>query len=336
MEYWEKISDELSPWIDQDLNKTVVDLFAGCGGLSLGFESLGFKTIGYEMDEDASNTYNKNLLGKCYNVKLSLETEYPAADVVIGGPPCQPFSVGGKQLGLKDSRDGFPIFIDAVIKLNPEIFMFENVRGMMYKNKKYLLEIIHQLQNLGYKISYSVLNAKYHGVAQNRERLIVIGAKSKEINIPKKRNKIVTVGEALGPLFFQFGEDSKYLTKSMDKYILKYEIASKCVNPRDLYSDRPARTLTCRNLAGSTGDMHRIRLKDGRRRKITIREAARLQSFPDWFEFTGAESKQFKQIGNAVAPYFAKSISTHIKNYFSGRHNYGSNEVGYSYQTKLF
>jgi len=95
---------KLKTWIDTDLNKTVVDLFAGCGGLSLGFEANGYKTIGYEMDEHASNTYNQNLIGECFTEKLTVESKYPKADIVIGGPPCQPFSVGGKQLGLKDSR----------------------------------------------------------------------------------------------------------------------------------------------------------------------------------------------------------------------------------------
>ena len=99
-------------------------------------------------------------------------------------------------------------------------------------------------------------------------------------------------------------------------YIAKYEKASKCVNPRDLYLEKPARTLTCRNLAGSTGDMHRIRLKDGRRRRITVREAARLQSFPDWFEFLGTETNKFNQIGNSVAPYFSFHLAKSIKYYF--------------------
>ncbi len=316
MEYWEEINQKLQPWIDTDLNKTVVDLFAGCGGLSLGFEANGFKTIGYEMDENAAKTYAKNLLGECFHQKLTVETEYPKADIVIGGPPCQPFSVGGKQLGLKDSRDGFPIFLSAIRQMDPEVLLFENVRGMLYKNKWYLKEVIGELEQLGYFVSYELLNAKDYEVPQNRERVIVLGTKNKN-RLPKKINRKVTAGEALGELAFQFDENSKFFTKSMDEYVAKYEKASNCINPRDLYLNRPARTLTCRNLAGATGDMHRVRLKDGRRRRITVREAARLQSFPDWFEFVGTETNQYNQIGNAVAPYFAYHLASNVKDYLT-------------------
>lgn len=314
MEYWDEINGKLKPWVDDNLDMTVLDLFAGCGGLSLGFEANGFKTIGYEMDENATNTYNHNLLGECFNEKLSIETVYPNADIVIGGPPCQPFSVGGKQLGLKDSRDGFPIFLSAVEQLKPSFLLFENVRGMLYKNKWYLKEVISELERLGYHVDYALLNAKNFEVPQNRERVIVLGSRNK-IKLPRKVNRKITAGQALGELASGFDENSKFLTESMDKYVANYEKASKCVNPRDLYLDRPARTLTCRNLAGATGDMHRVRLEDGRRRRITVREAARLQSFPDWFEFKGSETNQYNQIGNAVAPNFAYHLAKNMKDY---------------------
>ncbi|MCI5145340.1 MAG: DNA cytosine methyltransferase, partial [Candidatus Electrothrix sp. AR3] len=166
MEYWEKINNELTPWVDTALNQTVIDLFAGCGGLSLGFEAHGFKTIGYEMDKNAAKTYNHNLIGDCVNETLTVDSTYPAADIVIGGPPCQPFSVGGKQLGLKDSRDGFPIFLSAIKQLEPEFFLFENVRGMLYKNKWYLEEVVQELGKLGYSINYALLNAVHYEVPQ--------------------------------------------------------------------------------------------------------------------------------------------------------------------------
>lgn len=313
MEYWQEINKKLIPWVDTSLNKTVLDLFAGCGGLSLGFEANGFKTIGYEMDENAAKTYNRNLRGTCICKTLTADCLYPKADILIGWPPCQPFSVGGKQLGLQDARDGFPVFLSAIKQLVPEVVMFENVRGMLYKNKWYLEEVITSIEGLGYHMQYALFNAVDYEVPQNRERVIVIGAK-KQIGLPKKLKRKITAGQSLGELAFQHDDRSRFLNDSMDKYVASYEKASKCVNPRDLHLDKPARTLTCRNLAGATGDMQRIKLNDGRRRRLTVREAARLQSFPDWFEFSGNETQQYNQIGNAVAPYLAQ----HIKNYLIG------------------
>ena len=268
MEYVRYINELLQPKITE--KELVLDLFAGCGGLSLGFESVGFKTVGYEMNEAAAETYRKNLKGDCYATKLDLSFEYPSASIIIGGPPCQPFSVGGYQKGMEDARDGFPIFIDAVKKLQPKVFVFENVRGLLYSNKWYFNLVIQELLKLGYIIDYKLLNAVYHGVPQNRERLFVVGHRSSFV-FPKIEQKKTTVGEAIGDLMFTTPPESKFFNASMDTYVAKYEKASSCINPRDLYPNKPARTLTCRNLAGATGDMQRVRLKDGRRRRVLIR-----------------------------------------------------------------
>ena len=310
MSYVEFINNILTPKILE--REVVLDLFAGCGGLSLGFEALGYETIGFEIDQQAVETYNRNLSNNCYNVKLDLDFDYPEAHIVIGGPPCQPFSVGGDQKGHNDTRNGFPIFIDAIRKLRPRIFLFENVRGLLYSNKWYLKQIIEELEDLGYIIEPKLLNAVHFGVPQNRERLFVIGHKS-QFQFPKKHNKKVTVSEAIGDLMYIASENSKFLTPSQDEYIARYERASFCITPRDLHPNKPARTLTCRNLAAATGDMHRIRLQDGRRRRLTVREAARLQSFPDWFQFSGNETSQYYQIGNAVAPLLAYQLAESVK-----------------------
>ncbi len=312
LNYVKKINQELKIPPASDL--TVLDLFAGCGGLALGFEAVGFATIGFEKDKDAVATYSLNLEGQCYETELTRQTEYPKAQVIIGGPPCQPFSVGGHQRGIEDDRNGFPIFLAAIKQVQPEIVLFENVRGLLYTNKWYFEEITREIARLGYIVDYALLNALDYGVPQNRERLFVIGHKGK-FTFPAPEKKRFTVAEAIGDLMITVPPESKFLTSSMDEYVKKYEVASKCINPRDLYPDKPARTLTCRNIAAPTGDMHRVKLTDGRRRRLLLREAARLQSFPDWFEFTGNETSQFYQIGNAVPPMLAKHLANSVKTY---------------------
>lgn len=324
MEYCDVLNTELArPKSDGPL---VVDLFAGCGGLALGFEAAGFKTVGFEMDSDAADSYRKNLSGDCHEVFLTPVTELPDAPVVIGGPPCQPFSVGGKQNGLKDARDGFPAFLGAVERLQPDLWIFENVRGMMYRNKGYFEIIQQELEALGYIVEVRLLNAVNFGVPQNRERVICIGHRG-SFDWPSPLPSRVSAGEALGELAAQVPSDAKMLTPSMDQYIARYEAASKCANPRDLHLDRPARTLTTRNLYGATSDMHRIKLSDGRRRMLTIREAARLQSFPDWFEFVGSEGSVMKQVGNSVAPLFAKSLATSVQRYLASDRRLSADQV---------
>ena len=304
----------------------VVDLFAGCGGLALGFEAAGFETVGFEMDADAAATYRHNLEGDCHEVFLTPETDLPAAPIVMGGPPCQPFSAAGKQSGLEDSRDGFPAFLGAVKRLQPELCLFENVRGMMYRNKDYFLAIQRALADLGYVVEVRLLNAVNFGVPQNRERVICVGHRG-SFDWPTEQAVRVSAGEALGPLANHVPSDAKFLTPSMDAYIARYEEASKCVTPRDLHLDRPARTLTTRNLSGATSDMHRIRLPDGRRRMLQVREAARLQSFPDWFEFFGTESSAMKQIGNSVAPLFAKQLALAARRYLESTTRLSAEDV---------
>ena len=231
-------------------------------------------------------------------------------------------------MGLKDSRDGFPIFISAVKRVQPEIWVFENVRWVLYSNRLYFDQILEALKALNYVIEVRLVNAVNYGVPQNRERVIVVGHRGEFRFFPKETNRL-TAGEALGELMFQAPPESKFLTPSMDEYVAKYERASFCIRPRDLYPDQPARTLTCRNLAGATGDMHRIRLPDGRRRRLFIREAARLQSFPDWFEFIGGETSQFNQIGNAVAPLLAWHLAGSVKEYLATTKRLTSGEILY-------
>lgn len=294
-----------------------LDLFAGCGGLALGFEVAGFRTIGFEMDADAAKTYAKNLHGECRQIFLEPGLDLAdGADIIIGGPPCQPFSVGGLQEGSKDARDGFPVFLDAVRRYQPKLALFENVRGMMYSNRHYLEQIIAKLESLGYIVDDQLLNAVHYGVPQRRERLVVVAHKG-GWEFPKPENFCYNAGDAVGGFLDALPERPKFLTASMDKYVAKYERASKCVRPRDLHLDEPSRTVTCRNLNGATGDMLRVKLDDGRRRRLTVREGARLQSFPDWFKFEGNEGSQYNQVGNAVPPLMARALGLAVARYLA-------------------
>ena len=312
-EFSKKIDLLLKPQIRE--KAVVLDLFAGCGGLSLGFEAAGFRTIGYEMVEAAVETYNRNLKGRCYNQFLEVGFKYPESeqiDIIIGGPPCQPFSRFGNQMGIDDARDGFPVFIDAVRRIRPRVFLFENVANILGRHKWYLDLIVSELRKLGYVVEYQIVNAVDYGVPQNRERLICVGHQA-VFHFPVKEHLRTTVEDAIGDLMYRFDERSKFLTPEQERYIAIYEEKSHCVTPRDLHPDRPARTITCRNLAGATSDMQRVKLVDGRRRRIEVREAARLQSFPDWFEFCGTETRQFYQIGNAVPPLLAYKLAMALK-----------------------
>jgi DNA (cytosine-5)-methyltransferase 1 len=185
---------------------------------------------------------------------------------------------------------------------------------MLYKNKHYLDGIIAQLQNLDYIVEYKLLNSVDFGVPQRRERLFVIAHRGQwQFPIPGKQQ--FTAGDALKDLLETIPPNPKFLTKSMDAYVAKYERASSCIRPRDLHLNEPSRTVTCRNLNGATGDMLRVNLNDGRRRRLMPREGARLQSFPDWFEFAGSEGSQFNQIGNAVPPLLGKAVAKAVLDY---------------------
>lgn len=257
-------------------------------------------------------TYNSNLAGNCSEFTLELgDPPYEkgeTADILMGGPPCQPFSQIGYQRGHRDLRDGFPIFLDAVNRLRPRLAIIENVRGLLFRNKDYLRATCKELERFGYVVDVRLIDTSIYGVPQKRQRVVVVASRTGWAWPEPVIDEPVTVGMALGELARQVTDESRFLTASMDHYIASYEAASKCITPRDLHLDQPSRTVTCRNLGAATSDMLRIRLKDGRRRMLHLREGARLMSFPDWFTFNGNPYEQAEQIGNAVAPLLSLAL----------------------------
>jgi DNA (cytosine-5)-methyltransferase 1 len=325
-------SDEWVEWLNSTLARpnipigapVVIDLFAGCGGLALGFEAAGMMTRGFEMKPEAVQTYNLNLGKHCTETMLSIGQPEGSADIIIGGPPCQPFSQIGYQRGTRDPRDGFPIFLDAVNRIRPKIAIIENVRGLLFRNRDYLRLVMAELERFGYAVDVRLLKAVDFGVPQKRERVVIVASMVGWEWPEPIVDEPVTAGLALGNLASQVVHESRFLTKSMDEYVAAYEKASSCIRPRDLHLDSPSRTVTCRNLGGATADMLRVVLSDGRRRMLHIREGARLQSFPDWFEFTGSAYEQAEQIGNAVPPLLGYALARQAYKFLENSHMAGT------------
>ncbi|WP_022935203.1 DNA (cytosine-5-)-methyltransferase [Mesomycoplasma moatsii] len=194
----------------------ILDLFCGAGGLSNGLEkNKNFKTVlAVDFDSNAAETFKKNfknteiLVGDITkkNIKdmIIQKSKEKKVNMIVGGPPCQGFSLKGKNLGLNDPRNFLFIeFIEIVEKLQPEIIIIENVKNMFYScNGFFIKEIEKKFNKLGYILNCDVLNAKDYGVPQNRERTIIIGSKSNIISFPEKKSKIVTVKDAIFDLAY--------------------------------------------------------------------------------------------------------------------------------------
>jgi len=294
----------------------VLDLFAGCGGFSLGFQQAGFDIAGFvEWWQPAITTFLKNHpdaihLGNDIT-KIPDETfrELKSkVDIIVGGPPCQGFSMCGKR-DPKDKRNSlYKEFLRAVRVIEPKIVVMENVQGLLsmkLEDKFVIDKIVEDFIQLDYFVSYKVLTASNYGVAQNRKRLILIACKLDLFPHPK--NNIKTVIEAISNisqetnahLFFNTTQE----IQEKISHLKQGEKLSRNFNfsRQRLFTNKPSIT---------TKPIFIHPIKD---RFLTPRELARLQSFPDSFEFSGTKTSMVKQIGNAVPPLLAQAIAQKIR-----------------------
>lgn len=342
----------------------VADLFAGVGGLSLGFEQAGYDiTFAVEFDKDIAAAYEKNHAGTTvYNTDISkldpqaLKKRHGKIDVVVGGPPCQGFSQKGKRLSVKDDRNFlFRQYVRFVDVLRPKFFVIENVPNIVTTANGYFKrEIIKEFSELGYVVKADVFDVSDYGVPQQRRRAVFIGELGEnKVRFPRPVGKRVTVNDAISdmpPLESGEGVDiatyrapasnayqrlmrkgvcggvrnhqatahskialtrMRMIPKGMGKEVLPPEHRTKSIYSGTwcrLIEDDVAATITTRFDTPSSGRF----THPTQNRCITVREAARLQSFPDSFVFYGTKTSQMKQVGNAVPPLFATAIAKEI------------------------
>jgi DNA (cytosine-5)-methyltransferase 1 len=333
--------NSVTPYVDYN----VLELFAGAGGLALGLEKAGLKCVALnEIDKWACQTLRENrpnwniLEG---DVKSFDFTKYRnKVKIVTGGFPCQSFSYAGKRLGFQDARGTlFYEFARVVKEVNPPICIGENVKGLLSHDKgKTLKGMISILDEIGYKVApIQILKAINYKVPQKRERLILVGIRKDidiEFNYPKPHNQIYTLSDALkkGSLYnsdVPQSKGSEYPQHKKDvldlvppkgywrdlpldiqkDYMGKsfYLGGGKTGMARRIGWDEPSLTLTCSPAQKQTERCH-----PDETRPFTVREYARIQTFPDNWKFAGSISQQYKQIGNAVPCNLGKEVGYSI------------------------
>lgn len=346
----EVIEDEVSNFVEPESDYSVLELFAGAGGLAVGMEKAGLKCIALnEIDKWACQTLRKNrpnwnvLEGDVKNFDFS---EYHGkVEVVTGGFPCQAFSYAGKKLGLNDARGTlFYEFARVVQEVNPPICVGENVRGLLSHEKgKTLQGMITILDEIGYNVvPVQVLKAVNYKVPQKRERLILVGVRKDiaiEYEYPKPHKKIYNLVDALkkGDLFDSdvpksagstYPESKKKILnmippkgywRNLPVEIQKefmggsfYLGGGKTGMARRIGWDEPCLTLTCSPAQKQTERCH-----PDETRPFTIREYARIQTFPDDWKFEGSIAQQYKQIGNAVPVNLGKEVGYSVVNFLN-------------------
>jgi DNA (cytosine-5)-methyltransferase 1 len=289
-----------------------VDIFCGCGGMSEGLRQAGFESVLMVdycrkcIETVNLNGFKNSLCSKVENVDFSKFRN--KVDLLCGGPPCQPFSFAGKRMGETDERDGWMDAVRCVEAMMPKSFLFENVTGLLSdKFKTYFEKVLSLLKKTGYKVQVFKVDCSHYGVPQRRKRVLLIGFLDKDAHDrfvpPETVFKSVSVREALASL----GEPSD---EREDGHTLHKRKAKVYQHRNGSDPDLPSKTV----MAGVPGGVNTMRLEDGTVRYYTIREACRVQTFPDSYSFPHCWSRNFKQIGNAVPPLLAKVWGESIKN----------------------
>lgn len=375
-----------------------IELFAGGGGLALGLHGAGFvPVVVVERDRDSCQTLRENWLRTMGTSLQLFDTDVRSVDfsewedqvdLVSGGPPCQPFSIGGKHRGFRDERDMFPNAVHVVRTVRPKAFIFENVRGLLRKSfAKYFGYVLLQLQypelarndgdnwtehlaaleehhtsgverGLRYRVVFQKLNAADFGVPQQRERVVIVGFRwdiqepwsfpppthSEEAlkvakwltgiywdehHIPKSRRppQPIAVEQRLScietlPFAARWRTVRDAITGLPDPQapeasrILNHKFqpgARKYPGHTGSELDSPAKTLKAGD-HGVPGGENMLAFPNGSVRYFTVRESARLQTFPDWYVFPSSWTESMRQIGNAVPVTLARVIGTSVSN----------------------
>jgi DNA (cytosine-5)-methyltransferase 1 len=345
-----EIEEENHNYVKPEKEYSVLELFAGAGGLAIGLEQAGMKCVALnEIDKWACETLRTNrpnwkvLEGDIKSFNFS--DYYNKIDVVTGGFPCQAFSYAGKKLGLSDARGTlFYEYARVVKEVNPPICIGENVRGLLsHENGKTLHGMISILDEIGYNVvPFQILKAINYNVPQKRERLILVGIR-KDINVkfeyPKPYKRIYNLSDALkeGDLFncdVPKSEGVKYpkgkkevldlvpqkgywrdLPLDVQKEFMGqsfYLGGGKTGMARRIGWDEPCLTLTCSPAQKQTERCH-----PDETRPFTVREYARIQTFPDNWCFSGSMAQQYKQIGNAVPVNLGKEVGFSIVSFLN-------------------
>jgi len=319
--YSGKKKDEIISMLNvlgNDSKKKVVSLFAGCGGLDYGFVNNNKyeHVLVTDFDKDACKSYELNFGIKpvCDDIK-NFKT-IPDCDMLIGGFPCQGFSMANPYRDEKDKRNELYLEILRILKMKkPSYFLLENVKGLLNmggyhtsqdkKNKtgKVMKVILEDLKNCGYNVQFKLFEIKYFNVPQKRERVIIIGVRN-DIQFtpkwPEPEKKLLTLKDAIGDLPIEYKPLIQHIGTAHKCAVTGY------LGNRELKWDEPSPTITGRG-GGSGGPV--IHNHPSLKRRLTVRECARIQTFPDTFQFSGSTSSMYKQLGNAVPCKFSEYLS---------------------------